>query len=145
MTRIDFYLTQTSQHKHLLNTACRLAEKASRQGHHIFIHAEDVDQAQQIDELLWTFRQGSFVPHALVQAGATPSKHDKIVIAHDHEPECKHDVMINLASSIPDFFSRFKRVAEIVSGDESQRSTARERFKFYRDRGYELNTHDIKN
>jgi len=144
MTRVDFYLTQTSQRKHVLTTACRLAEKASRQGHHIFIHADDASQAQQVDELLWTFRQGSFVPHAVVEDGVTPSRHDTILIGHDHDPECKHDVMINLAASIPEFFSRFERVAEIVSGDESQRNEARQRFKFYRDRGYELNTHDIK-
>ena len=145
MTRVDFYLTQTSQRKQLLTTACRLAEKASRQGHHIFIHTDDASHAQQVDELLWTYRQGSFVPHALIEAGAAPSVHDKIVIGHDHDPQFKHDVMINLAASIPDFFSRFERVAEIVSGDESQRNEARQRFKFYRDRGYELSTHDIKN
>ena len=145
MTRVDFYLTQTKQRKQVLTTACRLAEKASRQGHHIFIHTDDESQAQQMDELLWTFRQGSFVPHVLIKAGTQPSVHDKIIISHDHVPEFKHDVMINLASSIPDFFSRFARVAEIVSGDESQRSEARQRFKFYRDRGYELNTHKIKN
>lgn len=145
MTRVDFYLTQTSLRNQVLNTACRLAEKASRQGHHIFIHTDDETQAQQMNELLWTFRQTSFVPHALIEAGETPSANDKIVIGHDHDPQFKHDVMINLAASIPDFFSRFERVAEIVSGDESQRSEARERFKFYRDRGYELSTHDIKN
>ena len=145
MTRVDFYLAQTGKRKQMLNTACRLAEKASRQGHHIFIHTDDETQAQQVDELLWTFRQTSFVPHSLAAAGTVPSKTDKVVIGHDHDPEFKHDVMINLSSSIPDFFSRFERVAEIVSGDENQRNEARERFKFYRDRGYELNTHNIKN
>jgi len=145
MTRVDFYLTQKSQKKKIFNTACRLAEKASRQGRHIFIHTDDAEQAEKMDELLWTFRQGSFVPHAIIEAGASPSAYETILIGHDHDPECKHDVLINLASSIPDFFSRFERVAEIVSGDESQRDEARQRFKFYRDRGYELNTHDIKN
>jgi len=144
MTRVDFYLTQSNQLKQANYTACKLAEKAARQGHHVFIHANDEAQAQQLDKLLWTFEQTSFVPHSLVNADSQIDNAEKILIAHDHDPDFKHDVMINLASNIPDFFSRFERVAEIVSGDEEQRQQARQRFKFYRDRGYELNTHDIK-
>ena len=144
MTRVDFYLTQSSQLKQALITACKLTEKASRQGHHVYIHADDEAQAQQLDKLLWTFNQSSFIPHALAEANTDVADCDKVMIGHDHDPEFKHDVMINLASSIPEFFSRFERVAEIVSGNEDQRQQARERFKFYRDRGYELNTHEIK-
>jgi len=144
MTRVDFYLTPAHQHKQALITACRLVEKASAKGHHVFIHTDDETQAKQLDDLLWTFRQGSFIPHAIIEAGAKPSPHDRVVIGHDHDPEFDHDVMINLASTIPDFFSRFERVAEIVSANEDQRNEARERFKFYRDRGYELNTHELQ-
>ena len=140
MTRVDFYLTQSKQ----LNTACKLAAKASHQGHHVFIHADDEAQAQQLDKLLWTFNQTSFIPHSLATAGTDIKAYDKVIIGHDHDPEFKHDVMINLASTIPEFFSRFERVAEIVSGDEEQRQQARQRFKFYRDRGYQLNTHELK-
>jgi len=144
VTQVDFYLTQSSQLKHALVTACRLTEKASKQGHHVFIHTGDETQAQQLDQLLWTFNQSSFVPHHLVDANTEIDPDDNVLIGHDHDPEFEHDVMINLATSIPDFFSRFKRVVEIVSGDEAQRQQARQRFKFYRDRGYALNTHELK-
>ena len=140
MTRVDFYLTQNKP----LITACKLAEKAARQGHHIYIHTADEPQAQQLDKLLWTFNQSSFVPHALVDVNKKINAADKVMIGHDHEPEFKHDVMINLAATIPAFFSRFERVAEIVSNDEEQRQQARQRFKYYRDRGYELDTHEIQ-
>jgi len=145
MTRVDFYLTKTGQQKQILVTACRLAEKAFSRGHHVFIHTDDAASAQQLDELMWTFRQGSFVPHAVVEQGNQPDKHDKVVIGHDHDPEFAHDVLINLASTIPEFFSRFERVAEIVSGDPAQRDVARDRFRYYRDRGYELDTHELNN
>lgn len=144
MTQVDFYLTQSSQQQHALVTACRLAEKASKQGHHVFIHADDEPQAQQLDKLLWTFKQTSFIPHRIIESDTGTDSNDKVLIGHNHDPEFEHDVMINLATTIPDFFSRFKRVAEIVSGNEEQRQQARQRFKFYRDRGYELNTHEFK-
>lgn len=143
MTQVDFYLTQSSQLKQAHTTACKLAEKASHLGHHVFIHADDEAQAQQLDKLLWTFKPNSFIPHRLVDSHNS-NESELIMIGYDHEPECKHDVLINLASTIPDFFSRFERVAEIVSGNEEHRQQARQRFKFYRDRGYDLNTHEIK-
>ena len=99
-------------------------------------------QAQQVDELLWGFREESFIPHQLMS-----EKNDdqpvKVLIGHDAEPPLECDVLINLAEQVPLFFSRFPRVAEIVGSDESQKLQARERFRFYRDRGYQLSTHDI--
>ena len=143
MTRVDFYLTKTGQQKQILVTACRLAEKAFSRGHHVFIHTDDTEKANQLDDLLWTFRQGSFIPHTLLQDNTVPDDASKVLIGCQHNPETEHDVMINLASSIPEFFSRFERVAEIVSGDPSQRDIARDRFRYYRDRGYELDTHEL--
>jgi DNA polymerase-3 subunit chi len=90
--------------------------------------------------LLWTFSDGSFVPHEI--AGG----HDAdcpIVISHDHEPIEASQVLVNLAPEVPPFFSRFERVAEIVSGSAETRAQGRERYKFYRDRGYELRHHEI--
>ena len=65
------------------------------------------------------------------------------MIGHAHEPPLEFDVLVNLADQVPLFFSRFTRVAEIVDGDENRKQQARERFRFYRDRGYPLNSHDI--
>ena len=53
------------------------------------------------------------------------------------------DVMINLAPDVPGFFSRYARVAEVIDSDPARREAGRERFRFYRDRGYELKTHNI--
>ena len=53
------------------------------------------------------------------------------------------EVLINLADEVPDFFSRYARVAEIVDADAIRREKGRERFRFYRDRGYQLQTHQL--
>ncbi len=121
--------------------ACRLAEKIYLLGHRVYIHAEAAAQAGKLDDLLWTFRGGSFVPHALLPspiAAETP-----IVIGHDTAPEHHSDVLINLGTDVPSFFSRFTRLAELVDGDPGRREQARTRFRYYRERGYALATHKI--
>jgi DNA polymerase-3 subunit chi len=52
-------------------------------------------------------------------------------------------VLINLHDAPPPFFSRFERLAEVVGADEAGAAAARERFRFYRERGYELRTHNL--
>ena len=141
MTRIDFYLTQAGNIKQRMLTACKLAEKATRLGHKVFIHTDQAEQATALDELLWTFRPGSFLPHTT--ADADDAQSHPIIIGCAQEPGPVHDILINLAASTPDFFTRFERVAEIVGGTEDDKQAARERFRFYRDRGYALETHDL--
>ncbi len=109
-------------------------------GHYIYVHTADARQSQLIDDLLWTFKDGSFIPHRQLRSEDDQAQ---VMIGHDAEPPLEFDVLVNLAPQVPLFFSRFQRVAEIVGDDEQQKQQARERFRFYRDRGYPLNTHDI--
>ncbi|HEB57446.1 MAG TPA: DNA polymerase III subunit chi [Gammaproteobacteria bacterium] len=145
MTRIDFYLLNSHQADASERTACRLTEKAYTLRHAIYIHTHSQQQATQLDKLLWTFRDGSFIPHHL--HGEDESHNSPVVIGHqtraNEELATQHQLLINLAQTVPPFFSRFERVAEIVGVDEQQREAARERFRFYRQRGYELQTHEL--
>ena len=142
MTQVDFYLLPDAAEQGRARFACRLADKAYRLGHKVFIHTEDAEQTRQLDELLWTFQQNSFVPHCLYRdAGDVPPP---VMLAHDAEPDASSDVLINLAADVPLFFSRFERVAELVNQDEQVRSAGRGRYSFYKQRGYPLSTHEIK-
>lgn len=141
MTRIDFYIIDDTHPEARQQLACRLAEKAFGLQHAIYIHTRDQQQASQLDQLLWTFRDGSFIPHCLYHD--SQAEQAAIVIGHDTEPQHHDQVLINLADEVPLFFSRFERVAEVIAGDETTRQRGRERFKFYRDRGYELQTHNL--
>ena len=66
MTRISFYILKGSQEHDRQVFACRLIEKAHAQGNHIYIHANSQEQANQFNDLLWSFRSDSFVPHQLM-------------------------------------------------------------------------------
>ena len=78
----------------------------------------------------------AFIPYPSVLPSLPPPHHDGANPPHD-------EVLINLRPEWPPFFSRFQRLIEIVSLDEEDRSQARARFKFYRDRGYEIKSHDL--
>ncbi len=139
MTRIDFYITRSEEPLARERLACRVAEKAIALGHRLHSHAEDERELAALDELLWTFHDVSFLPHARLGANeAVP-----VTLGAQSAPEPPPELLVNLAAEIPGFFSRFERVAEIVSGNSRQRELGREHFRFYRDRGYPLHHHDV--
>lgn len=135
MTRIDFY--QIDGDEAPLMFTCRLIEKIYRRGHRIYVHTDDVEQARELDDLLWTYRADRFIPHALKGEDEDVPIH----IGHDPDPADHRDVLVNLSDEVPDFFSRFDRVAEVVPLDENSRQSARANYQFYKDRGYPLEYH----
>jgi DNA polymerase-3 subunit chi len=145
MTRIDFYILAEGAKppEGAAMTACKLCDKAVAAGSRIYIHAPDAEVAQTLDSLLWSFRQGGFISHERY-TGAAPAEPLPSVLIGGAEPPASHQaVMINLGGQVPPFFSAFERVLEIVDGDAAQRAQSRERYKFYRDRGYELASHNL--
>jgi len=141
VTRVGFYVVQASDQARRLQVAARLADKAFQRGHRIFINAHDHTQARALDALLWEFRAGSFLPHAL--AGEPGS--ELVAIGWGQQPEGHDDLLINLKLGIPDFFSRFHRVAEVVTQDPQSLEVLRASWRFYQARGYELEKHDLGN
>ena len=140
MTRIDFYIIPDTG-PGLELVACRLSEKILGLGHKVYLHVEGPQQAQALDKLLWTFRDGSFVPHEIYSGtGADPAP---VMIGHHPDPGVEPEVLVNLTHAIPEFFSRFERVAELVGPEQEARRLSRERFRFYRERGYPLHTHQL--
>jgi DNA polymerase-3 subunit chi len=142
MTRIDFYILSEKARDNRYHLACRLADKAYQQGCRVLIHTASEQEAQHMDRLLWTFREGSFVPHGLsgkADPAATP-----VLIGHGEDIKEEHGVLINLHPEVPAFFSRFERLIEPIDRDDQVRDAGRRRFRFYRDRGYPLESHDIQ-
>lgn len=136
MTRIDFYTHADDK----LLTACRLSAKAVKQGMRVLILTPDIETSKKLDSMLWHYPQTGFIPHCRADdplAGETP------VIIDEKGESLPHDeVLFNLKEDSPPFFSRFHRLVEIVEKPGSEK--ARERYKFYRDRGYEIHHHKLE-
>lgn len=141
MTEVFFYILEDTAGDAAQRFACRLTEKAHAEGHRVFIHVNDDTQSQAMNELLWTFRQGSFVPHAALDTLSADDNLTPVVIGAGQPPAGFDDVLINLGGEVGSFFSRFARHNEVVA--PSERDSARERYRFFKDRGYALTTHKI--
>lgn len=141
MTRVDFYILPDADEDRRQVYMCRLADKAWRMGHRIWIHVPAAARAEMLDERLWTFSQGSFLPHERAEDGAIDSECPVILGAG--EPDGERQLLINDAVEVPPFFSRFERVAEVINQDPESKTGGRARYAFYRDRGYELHYHNV--
>ncbi len=137
MTAIDFYTHVASP----LDVAARIVAKAWAQHGSVRVLTADAAATAALDRLLWTQSALSFIPHCRL-AGANASETPVIV-----DDALEHDgpaaVLINLHPQTPPFFSRFERVAEIVGVDDEAAEAGRTRYRFYRERGYALRTHNL--
>lgn len=155
MTRIDFYVIADSDPAAKFRFACRLVDKAYRQGHRVFVYVNDEADASRVDELLWTLGDDSFVPHNTL--GSThPTSPDlqnpaqspiqnqtRVLVGHEEPNADQNDVMVSLANDVPPFFGRFERLAELVGATAQDKTASRERFRYYRECGYPLQTHKL--
>lgn len=141
MTQVDFYIVASSASDARERFACRLAEKAWHTGCRIFIHTESEFDAHRMNELLWTFRPDSFLPHGL----PTEQGNERlpVLIGWGDKPNRPFDVLINLGRAVPAYFNMFSRVAEIVGAEQTTRNLARERYRVYRDQGCALRSHSV--
>jgi DNA polymerase-3 subunit chi len=141
MTKIDFYVVAPGAAGNRYLLACRVADKARRSGRRVLIHTASDEEARHMDRMLWTFDEQGFVPHA--RLGEGDPELNPILIGDGASVQEEHDVLINLAPEVPTFFGRFQRLAECVDNDAPVRSASRERYRYYRDRGYPLEMHEI--
>jgi len=139
VAQVDFYVLDRIDEHARDTLACKLTEKAWRLENTIHIHTTTREDANRLDELLWTFREGSFVPHALI-GGDTDAP---VTIGFGESAVAPRDLLITLCDEIPAFAESFPRIAELVSSDEDSRAKSRQRYAIYRDQGHKLTTHNI--
>ncbi len=140
--RIDFYVLAQATPQARLRFACRLAETALKRQHRVHALTADERAATELDELLWTFRAESFVPHGIAEPDAATELPVTIGCDSATAPGSS-EVLINLTPTVPACFEAFQRVAEIIDASDEGRRDGRERFRFYRDNGFEPQTHHI--
>jgi DNA polymerase-3 subunit chi len=143
MTRIDFYKLKTQDERSRRITACRLIEKAYTQGHQVFVCTDSESGAQALDDLLWTFRQGSFVPHARIGRQDYSDAQCPVLIGHEDLMPVSGDILVNLSGAVPSYCAAYTRVLELVDMNEPIRQQGRTRYRTYRAEGHELFDHDL--
>ena len=139
--RADFYIVAESTVPYRF--VCQLAEKVREEGCDIYIHAVSREEAVTIDDLLWTFRDISFLPHATIDSTES-LENSPITIGWEGEKPKRRQVLMNLSAAVPEEPDVYERIIEVVPSDPAGRQQARERYKDYRDRGLEMHSHNIE-
>lgn len=139
--RVDFYVTNDTRSEAPWLLACRLLEKAYLRGHRVFVFCNNQQDAEYLDELLWTFKDDSFIPHNLQGEGPEPPP--PIQLGYSVEPRAYNDILFNMATEIPSFCSRFKRIIEIITENDAAKTTGRLHYRHYRAQQWDLHTHTL--
>jgi DNA polymerase-3 subunit chi len=143
LSKVDFYVLSEDLPDARLRYACRLAEDAVDQGRRVYLRTSSTAEAQRLDDLLWTYRDGSFIPHE-IYSGAPASHPTVMVMLGDAEPPESHrQLLINLSAAVPEDLQRYEAIAEIVDVDQTRKREARDRYKQYRERGCALESHNL--
>ncbi len=156
MTQVDFYILDNNSRRNIYQMVYRLCEKALSQQLNVYIYTRSDEQANIIDELIWTYKSDSFIPHCVISSEFSPDSEEKtklfnypVVIQASASsdqvqiPEQYTCLLINLSLHTPLFHQRFQRIAEMVDKDENEKQLARKRYRFYREQGYSLNKYDL--
>lgn len=139
--RVDFYVSADAGEPARLRLACRIAEKAYLAKQKVVVLCADAEVLRRFDELLWTFGDGSFVPHDTITADAPCEA--PVALTTGPLPAGHTDVLVNLGNEVPAAFGKFARVAEFLDARPEIRAAGRERFKTYRGKAIEPQTHNV--
>lgn len=137
MTQVFFYHGAAEK----IAAACALLSGAYAKKKPVLVYAVDNSVANSVDRMLWTHSALSFVPHC--RADSALAAETPILITDQLDNIAQDQRLMNLSQEIPPGFSRFESLIEVVGQEEGDRTAARDRVKFYKDRGYEVRYFDL--
>jgi DNA polymerase-3 subunit chi len=145
MPKASFYILPTQSLSDRFIFACKLIEKAYRSGQFCYVYTDSLHQSQQLDNQLWTFRENSFIPHQLYDEtlNTAPEYQKMVLIGTKAAPKHWQSLIFNLSSNYPADLSKTERVLEILDNNEDLKQAGRQRFRQYKQNGFEISTHKI--
>ncbi len=142
MPKISFYILNSHSEQQRLLFVCKLAEKIYRQNETAYLLTNSDVQSRKLDDLLWTFRAGSFIPHQ-IYTGEPPDPANKILLGQRDAPEQWRNNLINLTLQPPPQYSRIQRLLEVIDQDETIKRSGRQRYRHYQQQSLHIDTHKV--
>jgi DNA polymerase-3 subunit chi len=142
MPEVTFYVLNSESLYDRYLFACKLIEKAYNSGKFCYVLLDSIEQCQRLDDMLWTFRAGSFIPHQIFN-NVPPEITSQVLIGVENAPMNWQNVVFNLSSKLPETWQQAERVLEILDNNETTKAAGRERYRAYRNVGIEITTHNI--
>jgi len=142
MPDVSFYVLPSQSARERLQFTCKLLEKAYRSGRPCYALTDGAEQSQALDDLLWTFRAGSFIPHQ-IHDGGPPNPANVVLIGSLPAPEGWCETVLNLSSKLPENLDACARILEILDAGEETKALGRRRYREYQKLGFEIATHKL--
>jgi len=142
MPTIDFYILSTTGKQERYQFVCKLAEKIFRQKQKAFFLTPSIEVSEILDNLLWTFRPGSFIPHQILQKNSS-SFYDQLLISNQGLPEDWYGTLVNLTHQLVPNIEKLSRIIEIIDDNEACREEGRQRYRHYKKMNLIPNTHKM--
>jgi DNA polymerase III subunit chi len=134
MAQIQFYHLTTTPLERALP---KLLEKAVSGGYRVLLLTKHDEQAEQLNQLLWTYDPASFLPHGTATA-ANPEKQPVLISASVDAPN-QANLLAVVSGATCETPNSFERVLDMFDGKDPQAvESARNRWKFYKESGHSL-------
>jgi len=138
--RIDFYKLRGQNGTRINRFCCQLAHKVYKMGNPVFVRTKSPAVSRLLDELMWTYSDDSFLPHAIRDNAADDET--PVIIGHD-TTQAKAFLLINLSDDMPEQIENFERIAEIINEAPLTLQSGRKRYNTYKQADYPLHYHEI--
>lgn len=127
-----------------LGYACRLLRKVYRSGARAAVLG-DAAELDQLNRRLWEFDAQEFIPHVRVKAepAAPRLQGTPLWLVDDLRSAPGCSIVVNLGHEVPHLSADVQRLIEIVSLGETDRSSARARWKHYAGLGWPIQQHEV--
>ncbi len=138
--RIDFYKLNSQNSTSINRFCCQLTDKVVKMGHSVFIRTKDERETHLLDDMMWTYSDSSFLPHARQDDNADTDA--PVIIGHRASPDTAY-LLINLSDELPDSIHSYERIAEIINDAPDILHKGRLRYSSYKKDAYTLHYHEI--
>lgn len=138
MTEVAFHFNLPDR----LHYACRLLRKVVKGGNKVVVTAERA-VLDELDPLLWRFAATDFVSHCFEGNDAALVSASAVLLTERPEAAPHHQVLVNLGQDVPVGFAGYERLIEVVGPADADKLGARQRWRHYADRGYDIKRHDL--
>ncbi len=139
MPEISFYVLSSDEERLRSIFCCKLIEKAYRQGVFCYLLTDSDSQTRMLDNLLWTFRPNSFIPHE-IYSGELPAIDNLVLIGSLPPPDYWKKVVVNFSLQTLKDLAAVERLLEIIDHHPQRKQAGRNRYRAYQQQGLEIKT-----
>ncbi len=133
MTRVEFIKLNRPERARIL---CELAEEFYLAGQRVLVMVQDDNQGVTLDQFMWTWKKGAFVPHVYQNGSVECHDEPVVIVAEEENPNGAQVLLMGVTCSL-EFARHFRHVIDFAETfDETRLEESRERFRVYREGGF---------